>query len=130
MPKFYHNVDIIFNPIIYKAVTFVTVEAMACGRPVIMYNNSERHIPVDGKTGFIIERDKKQLLNLIDYLQNNRTKLEEMGLQAFQTVQEKHTNEIMISKIEYIYNHLLNTNQPKFKWQTDKDFSLTNFILD
>ena len=86
MASFYHGIHILFNPILHKAVPTVTLEAMACGRPVIMYNLNNNETPKDNIDGFIINRDINELLELLTHLSNNTGKISEIGKQAFKSM--------------------------------------------
>jgi alpha-maltose-1-phosphate synthase len=67
----------------------VTLEAMACGIPVITTENA-RGIVEDGKTGFVVPiRDAKALAEKIQYLYDNREIASEMGRQARLAVEKK-----------------------------------------
>ena len=79
MPSFYHGIHILLNPVLHKAMTYVTLEAMACGRPVIMYNLNDNETPKDNIDGFIINRDIKELLDLLSHLSNNTSIISKIG---------------------------------------------------
>jgi len=107
MPLFYHDVDVVINPVLHPAITRVTLEAMSCGRPVIMYNNGDRYPLEHGKTGFFIERDWKTLFSLLEKLQKDRSYIEYLGLNARKVVEEHFSNEVIMPQIKKIYLDLL-----------------------
>jgi len=107
MPSFYHGIHILLNPILHKAMTYVTLEAMACGRPVIMYNLNDNETPKDNIDGFIINRDIKELLDLLSHLSNNTSIISKIGKQAFKTIKNKYSNKIIKPQIKKIFQNLL-----------------------
>lgn len=76
-----------------------------------MYNNADRPILNDGKTGFFVERDKQKVLELIQFLVENPAKVEKLGVQASERVQKKYSNKNMLPQIEDIYNNVLNNHK-------------------
>lgn len=107
MPKFYHSIDVLFNPILHKGITRVTLEAMACGRTVIMYKIGNKYPLIDGKTGYLADRDLDVIIKVLISIHNNPGILEQVGLNARKIVEEKFCNEAVIPKIKKIYNYLI-----------------------
>ena len=67
----------------------VTLEAMACGVPVITTENA-RGIVEDGKSGFVVPiRDARALGEKIEYLYSNRDAASRMGGEARASVERK-----------------------------------------
>ena len=62
--------DVFFQPSLWEAMSMVVVEAMAAGKPVVATDAGDnRHVVVDGKTGFItpkgdVERMADRLMRL------------------------------------------------------------------
>ncbi len=104
---FYHNVDIVLNTTMVVANDRVIPEAMSCGRPVIAIDVGENCHVFDGKTGFLIKPDVKELINLMSYLHENRNKLNEMGQNARKLAESKFSNKVIIPKIKNIYELIL-----------------------
>jgi glycosyltransferase involved in cell wall biosynthesis len=107
MPSFYHQLDVLFNPVLHQGMTRAALEAMACGRPVIMYRMGNKRPYIDEKNAFIIDKDVSALMTLLRLIANDCRKLEEMGKNASQFINEKLSNEVIIPQIEKIYNDLL-----------------------
>ena len=107
MPSFYHQIDVLFNPVLHEGMTRVTLEAMACGRPVIMYKAASNRSCINEKNSFIIEKGFSALMTLLRLIANDYRQLEEMGKNASQFINEKLSNEVIIPQIEKIYNDLL-----------------------
>lgn len=55
LAEIYTAADIFVNPSIEETMGLVTVEAMACGTPVIVYNKTAVPEAVDEKCGFVVE---------------------------------------------------------------------------
>lgn len=100
---FYHNVDIVLNTTMVVANDRVIPEAMSCGRPVIAIDVGENCHVFNGKTGFLIKPDIKELINLIIYLHEDRNKLIEMGQNARKLVESRFSNKVIIPKIKKVY---------------------------
>lgn len=67
----------------------VVCEAMACGTPVIVSENTgAKDVVIDGESGFIIElANRKQLAEKIIYFYNKRNEIERMGKNAREAVE-------------------------------------------
>ncbi|AKB30498.1 Glycosyltransferase [Methanosarcina siciliae T4/M] len=107
IPSFIKSMDIIFNPVLVEGISRITLEAMSCGRPVIMIDKGDRYPVFNGKTGYIIKENIDELLFLLEYLYDNENKLKEIGYNARQTVEREFSNEVIIPKIIRIYDELI-----------------------
>jgi glycosyltransferase involved in cell wall biosynthesis len=67
----------------------VVCEAMACGTPVIVSQNTgSKDVVEDGENGFIVDvANRKQLEEKISYFYHNRSELERMGKNARKSVE-------------------------------------------
>jgi glycosyltransferase involved in cell wall biosynthesis len=55
LPALINSCDAVFNPVLFIGTSRVTFEAMACGKPVVMFNNGvDRHPLVHQKNGFAV----------------------------------------------------------------------------
>lgn len=107
MPNIYKKMDILFNPVKVQGISRASLESMACGRPVIMVNNGDRYPTINNKTGFIIKEDINELLNLLEYLYNNRNILKTLGENARKIIICEFSHKIITPKIEKIYSDLM-----------------------
>jgi len=107
MPSFYHDIHVLFNPTLHKGVPTVSLEAMACGCPVIMYNIGNKYLPDNGENGFLINQDKQEFIALLSELAENPEYLKKIGSQASVYIQEKCSTEVIIPQIKQIVNNLL-----------------------
>lgn len=99
----YQNCNLVLNPVKFQAITRVTLEAMSCGRPVIMISRGNRYPVIHGKTGYLIEEDIDSLLNLINKINKNRKQLIEFGKNARKIIEQEFSNEVIIPKIKKVY---------------------------
>ena len=69
--NFLYETDVLLNPVLASGAGNATLESMACGRPVIMVKWEKfcsRYPVINNETGFIIENDIDNLLNLLEKL--------------------------------------------------------------
>jgi len=70
----------------------VPLESMACAVPVIALNvGGYREIVVNGKNGFLVEFDPKEIAEKIMYLMNNPSKAKEIGENGRKSIEESWT---------------------------------------
>lgn len=103
---FYHNIDVLLNPVIAEGISRATLEAMSSGRPVIMSNRGNRYPVLNGETGYLISYDIKELLKLLQYLHEKRVELKENGKNAREIVGKEYDNTVLIPKISEIYEEV------------------------
>ncbi len=86
---YYHKASVLVFPSLTEGFGRVTLEAMACGIPVITTVNA-RGIVEDGKTGFVIPiRDAGAIREKLEYLYNNQDVARKMGGDARVAVEQK-----------------------------------------
>ena len=79
----------------------VPLESMACGVPVIALNVAGyRETMVNGKNGFLVDFDPKEIADKIIYLLENSKKCEEMGRNGRKWIEEKWTWKSQIENLE------------------------------
>ncbi len=87
--KWYKKATCLVFPSLTEGFGRVTLEAMACGIPVITTENA-RGIVEDGKTGFVVPiRDAHAISEKFSYLYHNREVVKEMGIEARRAVEQK-----------------------------------------
>lgn len=86
---YYRDASLLVFPSLVEGFGRVTLEAMACGIPVITTENA-RGIVEDGKTGFVVPiRDAGAIAEKIQYLYDHRDIAGEMGREARKAVLNK-----------------------------------------
>jgi glycosyltransferase involved in cell wall biosynthesis len=84
-----HASDIFVLPSYLDSWAMVVIEAMACGLPVIVTENTGAKDAVTEDSGFIIPIDDEDaLIDKILYFYNNRDEIERMGKNAARVVQK------------------------------------------
>ncbi len=85
----------------------VPLESMACEVPVIAFNVAgDRETMIDGKTGFLVEFDPKEIAAKIMYLMNHPEEQIQMGKAGREWVEKNWTWDKQISNLETILkNH-------------------------
>jgi glycosyltransferase involved in cell wall biosynthesis len=87
--KEFHDSDIFVLPSYLDSWAMVVIEAMACGLPVIVSENTGAKDAVTDDSGFIIPIDDEDaLMDKILYFYNNRAEIERMGKNAARVVQK------------------------------------------
>jgi glycosyltransferase involved in cell wall biosynthesis len=87
--EYYKNTSVMVFPSLTEGFGKVTLEAMACGLPVITTENA-KGIVEDGKTGFVVPiRDSQAIKEKIEYLYHNPDVREKMGREARKAVENK-----------------------------------------
>jgi glycosyltransferase involved in cell wall biosynthesis len=107
MPGFYHGVDVVFNPVLHAGTTRVSMEAMSCGRPVIMYGISKPRYFLDDRNSFIIKRDFQELLDLLGRMTGEPEMIENKGLEARRTAEARFSNAALLPEVLKAYNDTL-----------------------
>ncbi len=110
MVDFYNQCDLLFNPIKHDAISLVTLEAMSCGKPVIMFSNKYRNFLEKEDLGFLIETKVSDLLNLLNDIKENREVVKNKGQNSREYILKHHSNEIILSRLEKIYNKTKDNN--------------------
>lgn len=107
--KYYQDADIFVFPSLMDSFAMVVLEAMACGTPVIVSENTgAKDIVREGVDGFTIPvMDVEKLKEKILYFYNNRDSIEEMGRSARKQA-DKYTWENYQKKLADIVANCLN----------------------
>jgi len=97
--------DIFLMPSIGESFGMMAIEAMACGKPVIVFNNSAlpsvTHAP---KCGYLVKnKDAKDLMNAIKYLCENENERFRRGELAKKIVQEEYGIEEYNTNLKKLY---------------------------
>ncbi len=101
------GIDVLFNPLIQECITRIALEAMSCGRPVIMFDIGDRYPVIHCKTGYLLKKDINEVFSLLEYINDNKEELRKLGKNARRIVEEEFSNEVMIPKIKKIYENLI-----------------------
>jgi len=104
---FYRKFDVLLNPVIAEGISRVTLEAMSSGRPVIMLDKGNRYPVINKETGYLINDDIEELLNLLRYIHENEDELKAVAKNARVIVEKEYDNSVIIPKIGDIYGDII-----------------------
>jgi glycosyltransferase involved in cell wall biosynthesis len=89
LQRLYQSSSVLVFPSLTESLSRVTVEAMACGLPLITTEKA-RGLVEDEKSGFVVPiRDSESIREKIEYLYNNPDVRERMGREARKAVENK-----------------------------------------
>ena len=124
MIKAMNACDIFLMPSIGESFGLMAIEAMACSKPVIVFNNSAlpsvTHAP---KCGYLVKnRDSHDLMKAIKKLVESKEERKKRGDLGYQYILKEYTNDEYNKKIKEMYLKIYNRNQvqPKLKITGDK----------
>ncbi len=86
----------------------IPLEAMACGVPVIaVYEGGYKESIIDGKTGYLVIRDYRKILQKIEYLLDNPLMLDKMSKECRKNILKNWTWKLNGAKLEKILREYL-----------------------
>jgi len=108
IPEILSIVDVFVSSSLYEGLPNVVLEAMANGLPVVATNiEGTCEVVLEGKTGFLVPpRDYVALAEKVTFLLNNQELAHKMGETGKEKVREEFGFDIMVRKIEGIYDDL------------------------
>jgi glycosyltransferase involved in cell wall biosynthesis len=90
MPQFYNDIDVYLCASSSEGFSLSVLEASACGRPVISTRvGGCEDLIVDGKNGFLVDRDVDGIAKKILIFKENLGLVDEMGKENRRIVEEK-----------------------------------------
>lgn len=118
MPLYMNAADIVLYPTIMpqgEAFGIAPVEAMACGKPVIVTNSGGLvESTTHGINGLIVDSNPETLTDAlvrqIEFIVNNPEVAEYMGLNGREIAIERFDSKKMALKMEDLYNRLMNAS--------------------
>jgi len=99
--------DIFVMPSKYESFTTSGLEAMACGKPLILTKNNHIHDWVNNNVGFSCDYDEKDLANSIEKLLFDEKLIEKFGKNGRKLIEEKYNWNSVEKQIKNIYNSVL-----------------------
>jgi glycosyltransferase involved in cell wall biosynthesis len=109
LPYYYAACDVFALPSLHEGFGLSVVEAMACGKPVVVSNlGGLRDIVDDGISGFLIKPgDLSQLIDKLSYLLKNVDGAKSIGKVARKVVEEKFSGHIIAQRVHTVYEKVL-----------------------
>lgn len=120
IPEILEMTDIFVLPaIIREGFGLVIIEAMAMGKPVVATKvGAIPEVVENGKTGILVSpADSEELAEAILELLGDKEKASYMGMMGRKRVEEKFNSQIMIKKLENLYDPLLRKKKRRIKEQ-------------
>ena len=116
MPLALASSDIFLFPSWYEAFSLATIEAAACGLPVVAtsINGTEDFIQ-PGVNGDFVESDPKHIAKVIEPLIQDSGKRQEMGRNARQLVEKNYTWDRVTEQTENAYKEYLGSQSKELK---------------
>jgi glycosyltransferase involved in cell wall biosynthesis len=99
--------DIFIMPSRYESFTTSGLEAMACGKPLVLTKNNHIHTWVNNNVGFSADYDEKDLSNKIVKLLKNDELMKTFGKNGMKEVKDKYNWDSIEKKIISIYKEVV-----------------------
>ena len=109
MREFYNSADAYIVASTMDGTPNTALEAAACGKPII--SNEIGNMPefINGSNGWLVDLDKEEYINKIQWMKNNQREVYEMGLEARRLIVDYWTWEKLLNKNErMIFRKVLN----------------------
>jgi len=101
-----NSCDVIFNPVQVPGTSRVTFEGMACGKPVIMFNNrTDRYPVIHENNGFLIS-SVEEAVETVVRLQNDSTLYRMISREAVKTARENSV-QTLAGQVDELYETLI-----------------------
>ncbi len=109
VPQYFSMADVFVIPSLYEPLGIVTIEAMACGVPVIGTNvDGIPDVVEDGKNGILVPPgDAEQLAEAIVKLLRDEDTRNRFAREGLETVKQKFLWENVLMRIEDLYSNLV-----------------------
>lgn len=103
------SIDIFVMPSLLEGLPMILLEAMAMGKPIVATDIDGMQEVLDhGKTGLLVpSKDPEALSEAIVNLLIHRDKAHQMGINARRVVEERFGVDIMVQRVEEVYEELL-----------------------
>jgi len=95
--------DVIFNPVLVKGTSRVTFEAMACGKPVIMFGDENSRYPAVHRKNAILADNLEEAAKAVLELKDSQKLYEKLSENACATANEYSVQELT-KKMDRIYD--------------------------
>lgn len=108
--RLYHEANIVWNPITIEGISRVTLEAMSCGRPVIMIEKGKRTPVIHGETGFLVDKSINSVIAVLEQVYSDDELLQKLSENSRKAIVSNYSNQVIIPKIKKIYVDLANSS--------------------
>ncbi len=104
MPSFYNGIDLFFNPFPGQGIGRTTLEAMACGVPVISVGTDDKYPVQPGVTGFNLPPDPEVIAETILRLRDDEGLVKSLGGKARSVIVNEFSNRVLLPKLRDVYS--------------------------
>jgi len=105
--RYYKACDLFCLPTSYEAFSLATLEAAACGLPLLVTKvNGTEELVTDGENGYFISRDGERIAEAIRSLLHDHGRMKRMGLNAHRSAQSYGWDEIA-RRVLAVYERVL-----------------------
>jgi len=102
LPVFYNSLDCLLNPISVPGMSLATLEAMACGVPVIMIEG-DRYPVEHRRTGLLVDRNPPAMIKAIGALRDDQILCHHLAQMARAKVLEEFSSEEILPRLAREY---------------------------
>jgi glycosyltransferase involved in cell wall biosynthesis len=108
IPQYMALMDVLVHLSLREGLPRTLPQALACGKPVVAFDvDGAREICVDGETGFLVRaEDATKLATVVIRLLQDSEMATRMGAQGRRLVRERFTEELMVHRIDELYQQL------------------------
>lgn len=124
MIKAMNACDIFLMPSIGESFGMMAIEAMACSKPIVVFNNSALpSVTKAPECGYLVKnRDSEDLMKAIKYLIENKEERTRRGKLGYELVKKEYTNEEYNKRLKNMYLEVYERNKKNVKiTQMDND---------
>ena len=123
--------DVFLMPSLAESFGFMAIEAMACGKPVIVFDNtalpSVTHAP---ECGYLVkDRDAEDLMKVMKHVIENPKEVKERGKKAISIVKEEYSLNVYNDRLNKLYEEVLKGKQknPSFDSHYEENENVNQF---
>lgn len=106
LPILMNSCDAVFNPVLFIGTSRVTYEAMACGKPVIMFNNgTDRYPLIHKKNGFTVST-LDEAVEIMVQLKDDPKLYDRISLEGLRTARENSV-QTLSKRVDSLYEEIM-----------------------
>ena len=123
--------DVFLMPSIAESFGLMAIEAMSCGKPVIVFDNtalpSVTHAP---ECGYLVkDKDANDLMKVMKHVIENPKEVKERGKKAISIVKKEYSLKVYNDKLNKLYEEVANRkqNNPKYENSYEENENVKQF---
>lgn len=105
VPALINSCDAIFNPVLFTGISRVTFEGMACGKPVVMFNGTDRYPVIHERNGFLVSNTDEASETIV-HLQQDTDLYNKISNEALSTARENSV-QTLAKQVDTLYETLV-----------------------